>query len=397
LTPHCRTQYNDSFSEEKYQKMLQEIENEFPGALDFRVAESPVFVDRAFKTKILVAFNDIVDQILKPDFLKKTERSIPQNRRVGNEPDRPSCLAVDFAVTVGEDGNYEPQLIELQGFPSLYAYQSYLAGKYKKHFEVDRNFSPFFNRLNAMGYVQEMRDFLLGDIPAENTILLEIEPHKQKTRLDFELTKQFWGIEPVCITRLRNEGEHLYYMNGEEKVKVLRVYNRLIPDDLDRNYPDLRLEVDLNLASGVQWVSHPNWFYRVSKFSLPLFKSRYIPESHYLSDFQPEDLENYVLKPLFSFAGAGVNLHPSKEDIEKIAQPQDYLLQKKVNYAPCIKDVRGEMIKCELRLLAIWPDGASRPKLVTNLVRLSRGEMIGVDFNKNFDWVGGSVGFYETN
>jgi hypothetical protein len=397
LTPNCRTQFNASFTEEKYQKMLQEIEAEFPGALDFRVAESPVFIDREFKTKILVAFNDIIDQILKPDFIAKTERAIPANRRVGNESPRPSCLAVDFAVTLDQHGKYEPQLIELQGFPSLFAYQSYLAGKYKKHFDVDRNFSAFFNRINAMGYQEEMRKFLLADIPAENTILLEIEPDKQKTRLDFELTKQFWGIEPVCITRLRNEGGHLYYTKGEEKVKVLRVYNRLIPDDLDRNYPNLKVEVDLNKATDVQWVSHPNWFYRVSKYSLPLFKSRYIPESHYLSDFVPEDLENYVLKPLFSFAGAGVNLHPTKEDIQRIENPQDYLLQRKVSYAPCIEDVRGEKIKCELRLLAIWPDGASRPRLVTNLTRLSRGEMIGVDFNKNFDWVGGSVGFYETN
>lgn len=397
MTPNCRTQFNASFTEEKYQKMLQEIEAEFPGALDFRVAESPVFIDREFKTKILVAFNDIIDQILKPDFIAKTERAIPANRRVGNESPRPSCLAVDFAVTLDQHGKYEPQLIELQGFPSLFAYQSYLAGKYKKHFDVDRNFSAFFNRINAMGYQEEMRKFLLADIPAENTILLEIEPDKQKTRLDFELTTQFWGIEPVCITRLRNEGGHLYYTKGEEKVKVLRVYNRLIPDDLDRNYPNLKVEVDLNKATDVQWVSHPNWFYRVSKFSLPLFKSRYIPESHYLCDFVPEDLENYVLKPLFSFAGAGVNLHPTKEDIQRIENPQDYLLQRKVSYAPCIEDVRGEKIKCELRLLAIWPDGASRPRLVTNLTRLSRGEMIGVDFNKNFDWVGGSVGFYETN
>ncbi len=397
MTPHCRTQYNASFNKEKYERMLQEIEAEFPGALDFRVAESPVFIDRDFKTKLLLAFNDIVDQILKPDFITKTERAIPAKRKVGNEPARPSCLAVDFAVTKGADGQYEPQLIELQGFPSLYAYQAYLAGKYKKHFDIDRNYSAFFNRINSMSYQQEMRKFLLGDAAPENTILLEIEPHKQKTRLDFELTRQFWGIESVCITRLRNEGDQLYYWKGEEKVRVDRIYNRLIPDDLDRNYPDLKIEVDLNLATAVQWVSHPNWFYRVSKFSLPLFKSRFIPESHYLSDFRPDDLENYVLKPLFSFAGAGVNLRPTLEDIQKIENPQDYLLQKKVVYAPCIEDDRGEQVKCELRLLAIWPEGAPRPRLVTNLARLSRGEMIGVDFNKNFDWVGGSVGFYETN
>ena len=397
MIQESRNRFNASFTEEKYKLMLQEIENEFPGALDFRVAESPVFIDREFKMKVLLAFNDIVDQILKPDFKTKTERAIPEAYKVGNETAFPSCLAVDFAVTKGENGEFEPQLIELQGFPSLFAYQSYIAGKYRKHFDVDRNFSEYFNRLNPMNYQQEMRKFLCGDVAPEHTILMEIEPEKQKTRLDFALTKKLWGIEPVCVTKLRNDGDLLYYEKDGQKVMVHRIYNRLIPDDIERNYPDLKLEVDFNRATGVQWVSHPNWFYRISKFSLPLFKSKFVPESHYLADFTPDDLENYVLKPLFSFAGAGVKINPTSEDLESIKDPENYLLQRKVQYAPCIEDTEGGKIKCEIRLLAIWPEGAARPKLVTNLARLSRGEMIGVDFNKDFNWVGGSVGFYETN
>ncbi len=399
MVREIRQRFNDSFSTGKYEQMIREIHTEFPDMLDFRVAESPVFLGRDLKAKILTAFNDIVDQIRKPDYLSRTDRAIPTNMWVENENPVPGCLAVDFAITLGESGEYEPQLIELQGFPSLFAYQSYLAGKFRKFFDADRGYSEFFNRLNTMNYIREMKDFLVGDSAAENTVLLEIFPEQQKTRLDFALTRKLWGIEPVCITRVRNAGNELYYEKDGKKITIERIYNRLIMDDLERNFPDLKLDVDLNKASGVHWVSHPNWFYRVSKFSLPLFKSRYIPESIYLSDLKevPEDLENYVLKPLFSFAGAGVIIDVRAKDLAAIKDPENYLLQKKIAYAPCIEDIRGEKIKCEVRLLAIWPDGADRPKLMTNLARLSRGKMIGVDFNKDFDWVGGSVGFYETN
>lgn len=399
MVREIRQRFNNSFSNEKYHEMIREIGTEFPDMLDFRVAESPVFIGTDLKIKVLTAFNDIVDQIRKPDFMERTRRAIPENLWIDHENPVPGCLAIDFAITQGENGEYEPQLIELQGFPSLFAYQTYLAGKFRKYFDVDRGYSEFFNRLNTMNYTQEMKKFLLGNSQPENTILLEIYPEKQKTRLDFALTRKLWGIEPVCVTRIRNSGTGLYYEEDGKKITIERIYNRLIMDDLDRNFPDLKLEVDFNKAADVQWVSHPNWFYRVSKFSLPLFHSKYIPESKYLSDFKelPSDLENYVLKPLFSFAGAGVIIDVTPDDIAKIQDPENYLLQRKITYAPCIEDTRGEKIKCEIRLLAIWPDGAERPKLMTNLARLSRGKMIGVDFNKDFDWVGGSIGFYETN
>lgn len=399
MVKELRIRYNNSFSEEKYEKLIEEINLEFPNQLDFRVAESPVFIDRELKIKVLTAFNDIVDQICKPDFKAKTHRAIPENRFVENETEVPSCLAIDFAISKNESGEFEPQLIELQGFPSLFAYQTYIAGKYRKHFDVDRGYSEFFNRLNTMGYIKEMEEFFLGGSNPENTILLEIFPEKQKTRLDFEITKRLWGIEAVCLTKIKQEGADLFYEKDGRKIKIERIYNRLIMDDLDRNFPDLKIEVDFNKATNVKWISHPNWFYRISKFSLPLFKSKYVPESNYLSEFKelPADLENYVLKPLFSFAGAGVIVDVKPEDIAAIKDPENYLLQRKISYEPCIEDPNGKKIKCEIRLLAIWPEGEIRPKLVTNLARLSRGKMIGVDFNKNFDWVGGSVAFYETN
>jgi len=394
-----RQYFNDSFSAEKYQVLLTEIENEFPKTLEFRVAESPIFVSKELKIKILSACGSIIDEIKKEGFKEKTERAIPSEHFVPNENERPDCLAIDFAITKNAEGEFEPQLIELQGFPSLFAYQSYLSSKYKKHFNIQKGYSEFFNRLNTMTYMQEMQHFLLNGSHPKNTILLEVFPEKQKTRLDFSLTKKFWGIEPVCVTKLRKSGADLYYEQDGKKISIERIYNRLIFDDLDRNHEGLKLNVDLKEPHSAKWISHPNWFYRVSKFSLPFFKSKYIPESNYLSELKktPEDLENYVLKPLFSFAGAGVKIDVTKQDLDQIKDPENYLLQRKIAYEPCIKDINAEGIKCEIRMLYIWPENASNPKLVTNLARLSRGKMIGVDYNKNFDWVGGSSAFFETN
>lgn len=395
----ARNTYNNSFSTEKYNNLIAEIHAEFPGELDFRVAESPIFIGNDLKIKLLSACNDIISQIRKPDFLIKTDRAIPKNYQVPNENPHSDFLAIDFAICKDVYGNFEPQLIELQGFPSLFAYQSYLASKYKKHFEVQKGFSEYFNRMNTMNYLAEMEKFLMDGAKPENTILLEIFPEKQKTRLDFALTEKFWGIKPICISKIKKSGKDLYYEQNGKKIGIERIYNRLIFDDLDRNFKNTKLEFDIREEINAQWISHPNWFYRISKFSLPLFSSPFIPNSSYVSDLKtiPEDLENYVLKPLFSFAGAGVKIDVKKEDLEGISNPEDYLLQKKISYDPCIKDTNGAYIKSEIRMLYIWPKGSSQPKLVTNLARLSRGKMIGVDFNKDFDWVGGSVGFFETN
>ncbi|MBA4853564.1 hypothetical protein [Emticicia sp. BO119] len=397
MIPEIRHQFNESFSPEKYKALLAEIEKDFPSQLDFRVAETPVFVPQLLKIKLLQACNDIIDTLLKDDFKSKTERAIPINQIVPNEDSHPNFLAIDFAVTRDEKGELSPQLIELQGFPSLFGYQWYIGQKYKKFFYHPKNFNQYFNRLNMASYVEYMKKVLLGGENSENVILLEIYPEKQKTRLDFEITKQLWGITPVCYTKIKKEGRKLYYEKEGRKIEIKRIYNRLIFDDLLQNFPDLETEFKLTDDVDVKWVTHPNWFFRISKFTLPLLNSPFVPKSEYLSELRgyPIDLENYVLKPLFSFAGSGVKLNFTKEDLDAIEDKENFLLQRKVKYEPIIEDPEGNLIKTEIRLLFAWEDSAPRPTLVTNLARLSRGEMIGVNFNKNFDWVGGSCGFFE--
>jgi len=121
-----------------------------------------------------------------------------------------------------------------------------------------------------------------------------------------------------------------------------------------------------------------------------------VPKTYFLNEVKqiPPDLENYVLKPLFSFAGQGVVIDISISDIEKIEDPANWILQRKVKYADVIEtpDIPA---KVEIRMMYLWEDGWSKPKPAINLARLSKGKMIGVRYNKDKEWVGGSVCFFE--
>lgn len=392
-----RKTFNEAFSPEQYRAFLDKINADFPGQLDFRVAETPVFVPKVLTDKLLAACNDIVNVITRSDFKTLTEQAIPEGQRVPNEDDHTQFMAVDFAVCNNESGELTPQLIELQGFPSLYGFQPYLADQFRATYPIPDNLSHLFSVANNAEYLERLRQMIVGDCNPEEVILLEIYPEQQKTRIDFTLTEKFLGVAAVCLTKIKKDGRTLYYEKEGRAIRIRRIYNRLIFDDL-QNYPDLKTDFHLTDDVDVEWVGHPNWFFRISKYTLPLLKSPYIPASYFLSDLTdyPADLNNYVLKPLFSFAGSGVKLHITSDDLNAIPQEQrsGYLLQRKVTYEPVIQSPDG-LVKSEIRMLFIWPKGDERPTLLTNLSRLSRGEMIGVNFNKNKDWVGGTVCFFE--
>ncbi|TDE15513.1 hypothetical protein [Dyadobacter psychrotolerans] len=392
----ARKQFNSTFSEEHYQNFVSNIATDFPGQLDFRVAETPVFVPAGLKESLVQACDEIIRTLLSPDFSKNTDRAVPAGQNVPNENSHTSFLAIDFAICKSPEGTLLPQLIELQGFPSLYGYQAYLSETFPKHFDVADDFNYALNSSSYEDYVQKLRKLIVGDQDPENVILLEIFPEKQKTRIDFAVTEKMTGVRAVCYTKLIREGRDLFYEKDGRKIQVKRIYNRLIFDDL-ANYPDLKTSFKFTDDVNVTWVGHPNWFFRISKFALPFLNSKYIPETRFVSDYQgnfPADLENYVLKPLFSFAGSGVKIHVKEEMLEELTDPENYILQKKVVYEPVIQAPDG-LVKCEVRMMYGWPDNASKPELMIGLSRLSRGEMIGVDYNKNFTWVGGSACYFQ--
>ncbi|WP_159472932.1 hypothetical protein [Dyadobacter sp. 3J3] len=392
----ARKQFNQSFSEEKYQQLTNKIQTDYPDQLDFRVAETPVFIPKDLKNKLIEACDEIIETIVSDDFKSKTDRAIPADQNVPNENGHTSFIAIDFAVCKDENGTLVPKLIELQGFASLYTYQGYLSETFKKYFPIPENFQYSFGSENFESYIEDLKKLMVGEENPENVILLEIFPEKQKTRVDFALTEKLLGVKAVCYTKLIKEGRNLFYDKDGQKIQIKRVYNRLIFDDL-KNYPDLETSYHFTDDVDVDWVGHPNWFFRISKFTMPFLKGEYIPETRFLADYEnnfPADLENYVLKPLFSFAGTGVKLHVNKEMLNEINDPENYILQRKVVYEPVVQAPDG-LVKCEVRMMYGWPDNEAKPQLLTSLSRLSRGEMIGVRFNKDFTWVGGTACFFE--
>jgi hypothetical protein len=392
----AREAFNRSFTDGKYESFVQSFEHDFPGQLDFRVAETPVFIPKDLQEKISMASEEIIATLRSSDFKEKTDRAVPAGQNVPNENAHTSFLAIDFAICKDENGALIPQLIELQGFPSVFGYQAYLSEAFKRFFDVPSGFRYSFGADSYESYVQKLRELILAGEGPEHVILLEIFPEKQKTRVDFAVTEAMLGIQAVCYTKLIREGRKLYYELDGRKIEIKRIYNRLIFDDL-LNYPDLQTSYHFTDDVDVTWVGHPNWFFRISKFSIPFLKSEYIPETKFVSDYHgifPPDLENYVLKPLFSFAGSGVQLHITESDLSTLADPENFILQKKVVYEPVIRAPDG-LVKCEIRMMYGWNDHAERPELLIGLSRLSRGEMIGVRFNKDFTWVGGSAVFFE--
>ena len=279
MIPAIRQAYNAAFTTEKYQEMLADVERQLPNQLEFRLAETPIFVPAQLRDKLIRAGQDIIDVLQRPDFKALTDAAIPPQQRVPNEDAHATFLTFDFAVCRDTNGELEPQLIEMQGFPSLYAFQTWQPGSYAAHFDIPDSVTPYFEVRNDDEYKAEMRRLLLGEGPAEETILLELFPEKQKTRIDFALTKEFWGVEAVCLTDIRKRGKQLFYEKDGREIQIKRLYNRIIFDELDR-YPDLQSEFKLTDEVDVTWVGHPNWFFRISKYTLPLVKSQYSPASY---------------------------------------------------------------------------------------------------------------------
>ncbi len=397
MIPSIRTAFNKNFTQEKYQSFLKDLHAKHPGAIEFRVAETPLFVHENFKEKILSACESIVDVITQPDFKQLTANAIPRELKVPNENSHTQFIAFDFGICENQNGELEPQLIEMQGFPSLFAYQVYEDEVTRRHYQIPGNYSPYLNGFDKESYLQLLKDIIVKNEDPENVILLEILPHQQKTRIDFYCTQDFLHIPIVCLTELIKEGNKLFYRRDDKKVQVKRIYNRVIFDDLQQQSAVIQQKGKLLFEDlDVEWVPHPNWFYRISKYTLPFIHHPYIPETRFLSDVKalPPDLENYVLKPLFSFAGQGVVIDVTKEDIDEVKDPHNWILQRKVKYADVIQtpDVPA---KAEIRIFYFWKEGDARPIATNNLARLSKGKMIGVRYNKNKEWVGGTMAYFE--
>lgn len=391
MIPKYREQFNQEFSQEKYQHFKEVLKQKSGLEPAFRISESPIFLTKEFESKLIDACESIIDQI-KALSSETLEKAIPENCKVPNDTKQPHFLTIDFGICKNDKGEIEPQLIELQAFPSLYAFQKVFEETFC---EVYPFLDEIKNKMPREDFKNYLKEVIIGDENPENVVLLEIYPEKQKTAIDFVFTEMLLGIKTVCLTKVKKEGKKLYYEINGKLIEIKRIYNRVIFDELDR-IPDLVTEFDFREDIDVKWITHPNWFFKISKFLLPLLKHQFIPKSYFLHEFPGnENLDNFVLKPLFSFAGSGVNLNPTKEVTDAIEDKENYILQRKVNYEPVFKDINGEFSKAEIRMLYVWRENDERPILLENLGRMTKAAMVNVDFNKkDAIWIGSSNAFF---
>ena len=390
MIPTLRHHFNANFTDEKYDRLRREMAVRCGMDIPFPLCETPCFFPSALVNRMADAGKALIHQLVdNPDYRVRSESSIPANFRVPDEARHPMFIQVDFGLVQDAAGELQPKLVELQAFPSLYAYQPVLAQAYIDVFGLDPNLQYFLGGLDHSSYNKLLTDAIVAGHDPAKVVLMEIHPDEQKTKPDFVLTDKLLGIRTVCITKIRKEGRRLFYEENGKQVPIDRIYNRTIVDELERK--GIALPFDFRDDLDVEWAGHPNWYFRISKYSIPYLNHPSVPRTLFLDRVAniPNDLENFVLKPLYSFAGLGVKIAPTRADIDAIPADKraEYILQERVNFVPVVETPYGST-KVELRLMYIWLDEL---RAVLTIVRMGRGLMMGVDHNKNMRWVGSSA------
>ncbi len=392
MIPALRERFNASFTTDKYQRLLQVMAERCGTPVEFRISETPCFFPKELLDQMSEYGKELIHQLGTLEYRKASFDAIPPDFNVPRESPHPLFIQVDFGLVRDASGHLQPKLVELQGFPSLYAYQAMLSQVYQEVYELDKNLNYLLNGLDWKSYKELLRGAIVGKHDPKEVVLMEVDPLHQKTLPDFILTEKLLGIPTVSITDVEKRGNQLFYMRDGHLMPIRRIYNRAIVDELVRK----KTKTDFAFTDelDVEWAGHPNWYFRMSKFSLPFLKHPCVPQTWFLDRVEhiPDDLQNYVLKPLFSFAGLGVIMNLKKEDLADIpvAKRSQYILQQRMNFEPVIETPHGAA-KAEIRIMYIWTDEL-RPVMV--IVRMGRGLMMGVDHNKNMEWVGSSAGFW---
>ena len=395
MLPRAQEYYaRHQFSDDKYRRFLARLHESIGMEIEFRISEMPLFVSHEFRRRLEQAATDILQQCTTAEYRRVSEATLEERYTVPGETDRPLFAVVDFAITQSDDGQFQPKLIELQGFPSLFGYQYYFAKVIKEVFELDPAYAITLGDLGEGEYIGLVRQAILGGHDPDQVALLEYRPEQQKTRPDFLALRTLTGIEETDICSVKKEGGRLYHQRNGRWVPIRRIFNRAIIDELDDQ--GAVLPFDWRDDLDVEWAGHPNWYFRISKFALPYLRGNAVPSTHFVGDLEhiPDDLERYVLKPLYSFAGKGVNVAPTREDIAAIPpeQKSQWVLMEKVQYAESIYTPEG-MNKAEIRVLLVWPPDRDTPIPAMSLVRTGRGPMMGVRYN-SVPWSGSSGGLF---
>jgi len=423
LIPELRSEFNDRFTAEGYECLLNLVQERCGMRVEFRIAETPVFLPASLLEEMAADGAELTRRLLGNNaYLAAARQAIPEGYVVAGETAHPHFLTADFALIRDEAGELVPRLVEIQAFPSVYGYQDVLSSAYRDAFNLPGTLRKYLGGLDESGYWTLLAQTVLGGHDPKNVVLTELDPLNQKTMPDFQVTAQRLGIAVVDIRSLEAVGDKLHYRDATgQLVPIHRIYNRAIADELMAR--QVKLPFDLTYAWDVEWAGHPNWYFLISKFSIPWLsrppeRNVVVPPAVFLDDFlegngraelaaagvplpaetRPQTTyDELLLKPLFSFAGKGIQFDPTQAQLESISvdKRKDYLLQQRMRFEHTIETPHG-LTQAEIRILYLWPEkGILTPAL--SLVRLGRGKMMGVDHNKDQEWVGASAAFFPQN
>ena len=399
-----RSDFNARFTKAKYAELVARLNRESGTKIEFRMAETPCFFEEAVLGTMVRAGAELTNQLVNDAaYLRASQAAIPPAYNVPGRGPHPHFMTADFGLVRNGAGGLEPRLVELQAFPSIFGFQPAFGRAYKEVFDLDPGLQYMFGGLTDEAYWDLLREVIVGAHDPANVVLLEVDPEHQKTRPDFRLHEQRLGIVTVDITHVVKQGRALFYPDprrGGALTPIRRIYNRAIVDEIVRRR--IELPFDYRDELDVEWAGHPNWYFQISKFSIPYLRHPTVPAAVFLDAWfrgegrerLPADRERWVFKPLYSFAGKGIQFGPSDADLEAIPEGErhNYLLQERVHFEPVIRTPEG-MTQAEVRILYVWPEGGSMTPMTT-LVRMGRGMMMGVDHNRDRTWVGGTAGLF---
>jgi hypothetical protein len=391
MVPSLRRAFNATWTPARHQSFCRDLETRVGVPIGFPVSETPCFFPRALIDALAAVGEELTHQSLTGEVADAAARKVPERFRGPGQGDVPLFVQVDFGLVRNETGVLEPRLVELQAFPSLYAFQVALADAYALAFGLPESFERHAGGLTRADYLALVGRVIVGDHDPAEVVLMEIEPERQKTLPDFRLTEQLWGVRAIDTSAVVQDARRLFYRRDGKLTPIRRVYNRVIPDELERRR--ITLPFDYRDELDVEWAGHPAWYFRVSKFCIPWLRHPSVPRTWFLEDIDtlPLGRDRLLLKPLFSFAGGGIVFAPTDDQLAAIpdAERGHYILQERVAFEPVIDTPDGPT-QAEIRMMYVWSD---RLRAVMPLVRMGRGKMMGVDHNKGLRWVGASAAF----
>ena len=429
MIPALRRDFNARFRPETFRTMLHSLDAVARTHIAFPVAETPCFFPSSMLDEMARIGIDLTLQLVNnPAYLARSLAAIPEPWRAADQNSHPHFLTADFGLVREDSGRLAPRLVEMQAFPSVFAFQWAASEAYRSAFSLDPSLRYLLGGLDQAQFWKLLARTIVAGHDPQTVVLIDVDPAHQKTLPDFHITADHLGIRIVDIAALEtldpapdspSQLPRLGYRAKGRLIPIRRIYNRAIVDELVRR--QIPLQFDYRQSFDVEWAGHPNWYFHVSKFSIPFLDHPAVPPAVFLDDWfrssaggsksacgpkesargpkndardrLPSSRDRLILKPLYSFAGQGILFAPTDDQLAAIppAQRHHYLLQERVTFEPVIDTPFGPT-QAEIRILYVWPDQGNLTPLIS-LVRLGRGQMMGVDHNRGQSWVGASAAF----